>query len=252
VAQVIVQADGSLVPIVSFAAETAASGTDRRRRREVGWKEARLSMARAVGRVDGYYHATMGSVQETGEQIVDCVIKAGGGRASHLHCLGDGAQWIVDQVQEKFGMQASYLIDFHHLSGYLAAAAEVVHPASRQDWFQQQQQRLKENQVDQVLAALAALPHRPLAEAQDDPVHRCERYITNRLAYLDYRGAVQAGLPIGSGEIESGHRWIIQARLKLSGAWWTSENADSMLALREVRANRQWSAYWDTWRQAVA
>jgi hypothetical protein len=66
-------------------------------------------MARAVGRVDGYYHATLGSVQETGQQIVDCVIKAGGGRASHLHCLGDGAQWIVDQVQEKFGVQASGL-----------------------------------------------------------------------------------------------------------------------------------------------
>lgn len=252
VPQLIVEADGSLVPMVSFSEEKAKVFPDRRQCREVGWKEARLSMARAEGKVSGYYHATMESVQQAGAQLVDCVIKAGGGRASHLHCLGDGARWIVEQVQEKFGVQASYLIDFHHLSEYLAAAAEVVHQEQRTAWFHQQQQRFKENRVPDVLAALQALPRRPSSDQDEDPVHRCERYITNRLAYLDYQGALQAGLPIGSGEIESGHRWIIQARLKLSGAWWSTENAESMLALREVRANGQWAAYWDTLRQAVA
>jgi hypothetical protein len=31
-------------------------------------------------------------------------------------------------------------------------------------------------------------------------------------------------LPIGSGEIESGHRYVFQNRLKISGAWWKMEN----------------------------
>lgn len=40
----------------------------------------------------------------------------------------------------------------------------------------------------------------------------------------------------GMGEVESGHRSVIQARLKLSGAWWKEETAESMLALRTLRA----------------
>jgi hypothetical protein len=51
-------------------------------------------------------------------------------------------------------------------------------------------------------------------------------------------------LPIGSGEIESGHRHVIQKRLKVAGAWWKETNAHSMLNLRTARANHQWKHYW--------
>jgi hypothetical protein len=59
-------------------------------------------------------------------------------------------------------------------------------------------------------------------------------------------------LPIGSGEIESAHRYLVQQRLKRPGAWWTPNNAEAMLALRIARANGHWSAYWnDELRQAA-
>lgn len=60
----------------------------------------------------------------------------------------------------------------------------------------------------------------------------CHRYLSNRLTQLDYPRARALGLPIGSGEIESAHRYVIQKRLKLSGAWWKEDNAKNMLALR--------------------
>jgi hypothetical protein len=66
-----------------------------------------------------------------------------------------------------------------------------------------------------------------------------------------YPGALDQGLPIGSGEIESAHRYIIQQRLKLPGAWWTPDNVDSMLALRIIRANNKWDEYWNQQRQAA-
>ena len=44
---------------------------------------------------------------------------------------------------------------------------------------------------------------------------------------------------------KSAHRYIIQDRLKLAGAWWTDENAYNMLALRTLRANNAWESYWD-------
>jgi len=37
---------------------------------------------------------------------------------------------------------------------------------------------------------------------------------------------------------------VIQARFKLTGAWWDKDIADNMLALRTLRANNQWEKYW--------
>jgi hypothetical protein len=51
-------------------------------------------------------------------------------------------------------------------------------------------------------------------------------------------------LPIGSGEIESANRYIVQDRLKLSGAWWKISSARNMLNLRINRANELWDDYW--------
>ncbi|MGI9106596.1 MAG: ISKra4-like element ISTvi1 family transposase, partial [Pyrinomonadaceae bacterium] len=78
------------------------------------------------------------------------------------------------------------------------------------------------------------------------------RYLRARLDYLDYAGARERGLPIGSGEIESGNRSVLQARLKISGAWWRAENAEKMMALRVTRANGEWQSYWRGLRQAHA
>ena len=52
------------------------------------------------------------------------------------------------------------------------------------------------------------------------------------------------GLPLGSGAVEGGHRHVIQARLKLPGAWWKEETLNPMLALRTLRSNAQWEAFW--------
>lgn len=84
------------------------------------------------------------------------------------------------------------------------------------------------------------------------PVRSAYRYIHNRLEQLDYKGAIAAELPIGSGEIESAHRYVIQQRLKRSGSWWSVENAWAMLALRVLRANQDWQSYWVNINQKVA
>jgi len=61
---------------------------------------------------------------------------------------------------------------------------------------------------------------------------------------LDYPSAKAAKLPIGSGEVESGHRHILQQRLKIPGAWWKIETADEMAHLRVLRANDRWNELW--------
>jgi len=133
---------------------------------------------------------------------------------------------------------------FYPLGEYLSAAAATVAPEGPRVWRQEQQDLLKENRWPEVLDSL-----RPFGEGDgvadgEAPVRAGHRYLTNHAQFLDDRGAIAADLPIGSGEIESAHRYVIQIRLKIAGAWWKVENLSKMLALRVLRANRGWEDYW--------
>lgn len=59
---------------------------------------------------------------------------------------------------------------------------------------------------------------------------------------LAYPRALALGLPIGSGMIESGHRHVLQARLKQAGTAWLPDHADQIAHWRVLKANRQWES----------
>jgi len=230
--------DGSMVPVV----EPSPEAEDKRKGKVLSWKEVRLNLVHPKGSATPMFGGNFaGGVEESGRQWGRCAAKAGFGPGSHLHAVGDGAPWIANQVERQFGPQGSYLVDFFHLCEYLGAAAPVCAPAHPQAWLDRQKDRLKANQVAAVLDTLAPFVQ---ADHDDDPATACDRYLRNRLDQLDYQGAIQRGLPIGSGEIESAHRYIIQERIKLPGAWWSPAHIETMLALRLNRANREWEAYW--------
>jgi hypothetical protein len=169
-----------------------------------------------------------------------------------VHCVGDAAAWIINQVEQCFGEQASYLVDFFHVSEYLSEAAEEIAGEKKREWLKRQQEKMKQNRTSEVIERLREGASKQKKEESESAVQVCRRYLTNHEQYLDYKRAIEKGLPIGSGEIEGGHRWVIQKRLKLSGAWWKEENAEKMLALRVVRANNEWQPYWEEVRQAAA
>jgi hypothetical protein len=248
VATVIAEVDGGMVPLVEVDPDSA----DRRRGKRLLWKEAKVSLAHAHGSATRVYDATLGGgVEAAGRQLLGCAIAAGLGATSRVHALGDGATWIADQVATRFGAQGRYTVDFFHVCDYLADAAKGCAPDAPKSWLEIQKKRLKNNEIMAVLTALSeALEPAPVPDA-DAPVRTCHRYLSNRLDQLDYQGALAQGLPIGSGEIESAHRYIVQQRLKRPGAWWAPDNAAAMLALRVARANGKWSAYWQDLKQAA-
>lgn len=86
---------------------------------------------------------------------------------------------------------------------------------------------------------------------EETSVEKCYRYIANRENSLDYKSALDNGLPIGSGEIESSHRYVVQKRLKIAGAWWKPETVEHMLSLRTLRANGDWNRYWGAQQKAA-
>jgi hypothetical protein len=236
----VTQLDGSLIPIVI----PPAQGEDRRCGKELVWREARLCLARPQDSATPCDGATLGSVTLAGAMWRATAPAAGLGERTHVHGVGDGAPWILTQFQEQFGGQGQYLLDFYHVSEYLAAAAVVIAPKQPERWRRRQQDRLLANQGAAVWRALK--PHREPETTPPAPVRAAHRYLSERRAYLDYAGARAAELEIGSGEIESAHRQVIRQRLKRAGSWWKEPNPEAMLGLRVARPNQLWHRYWLT------
>ena len=246
---IVAEMDGSMIPIV----ETDDTATDQRKGKRESWKEARLSLAHPRDSSTCYFGIEFQEgVDQAGQALFDCGCLAGFGRKTQVHAVGDGAVWLNDQVEQQFGAQGHYLVDFYHVCEYLAQAATgCAKPEDRAAWMDVQKTALKTGHPHAVLEAL--MPHIEAKEISDDhaPVRVCHRYLRNRLKQLDYAHAEVNHLPIGSGEIESAHRYIIQKRLKLPGAWWKIEHARNLLNLRVMRANGGWENYWRDFQYAA-
>ena len=239
--QQIAEIDGCMLPVITLRNDEG----DKRKKKVLHWKEARLALVHEQGSVTPQFDATFAkSVDDAGQALLNCAVSAGLGTNTQIHGVGDGASWIEKQMKEKFGTQGSYLIDFYHVCEYLAKASHTC-AANDNDWMEAQKKRLKENEYALVIENLGCHLEPDDIDNEKAPVRACHRYLINRTDQLDYKGAIEKGLPVGSGEIESAHRYVIQKRLKLSGAWWKEENIERMLALRVIRANEEWNAYWD-------
>jgi hypothetical protein len=234
---VIAEADGSMICTVAPGRRQGPRPRD--------WKEIRLAAAQTLGQTATFYAATFGDVDEVGRRLGHCARRAGRGLQSQIHALGDGAEWIRLQTRQVFGEQGTFLCDYFHVSEYLAAAALTCRPTAPERWRKTQQERLKRGALAKVLEALAPHLEPPGTPEESAPVRNAQRYLNNRTDCLDYPRALRLGLPIGSGMIESGHRHVLQARLKKAGAAWLVDNADIIANLRVCRANGQWLSLWN-------
>jgi len=240
--------DGCMIPIMT----PDPDAKDKRKKKILHWQEGRLSLAHELGSETPKFSAVFqGSTELAGKTLLRCAIKAGFGSQTHLHGVGAGASWIAIQFKEKFGEQENYLIDFFHVCEYLSNASASCCHINPKGWMEKQKKHLKNNDYLIVLDNLSAFIEDESVDDNQAPVRVCHRYLSNRTDQLDYKSALENGLPIGSGEIESAHRYVIQKRLKLSGAWWKASNVNPMLSLRVVRANNEWSQYWENLRKVA-
>ncbi len=248
----VTELDGSMLPIVEFKEAADVSGAaekaDARKRRTCHWKEIRVCSTHDTKLAAARYGVCFGGVLETGLMMAETCAQSGMDPTTRIHGVGDGASWIAAQYEEQFGTQGSYLLDFYHVCEYLGEAAEGCPgggtPAGKKRWMEKQKKRLKENSYEEVIGELESNQEAKEVADKEAPVRRCWRYLINRKNQLDYKGAIDAELPIGSGEVESTHRHLLQQRLKIPGAWWKKETAADMAQLRVLRANKEWQTFW--------
>ena len=236
---IVAEADGTMIPLMETPRQ--AQG-DRRKQRSVLWKEMRLFAAQAQGSARTHYAAGMDNAEQAGARWTQTVRAAGWAQHTHIHGVGDGAEWISTQFEQHFARHGKYLLDMYHACEYLGECAPEGQEASA--WLEKTKEALRQNHAAEIIEELGRRQEAPNKAEEDAPIRRAHRYLDTRRGQLDYQAAIERGLPIGSGLIESGHRHVLQARLKIPGAWWRADNAHAMAQLRVCRANGLWSQLW--------
>jgi hypothetical protein len=164
--------------------------------------------------------------------------------AERVLFVADGARWIWTHVQRlrlRLGLRGMVeLLDFFHVVEHLGAVAELKKSwssAQRRRWVKQQRQRLRSGQASAVVQAVNRLCRGPLSKA----VRTQRDYFSRNVKRLDYAAAKAAGLPMGSGAVESAIRRVINLRLKGTSIYWLKPSAEAMLMLRAYFKAERWN-----------
>jgi hypothetical protein len=176
------------------------------------------------------------------------------GHARTWIVLVDGDNHQIEMIRAqaaKRGVTITVLIDFIHVLEYLWKAAWCFHPArdpAIEAWVTTQATSILHGRVAQVIARIRTLAaeHPALPGGEHAKIiQKTLSYLENKQPWMDYPRALAAGWPIATGVIEGACRHLVQDRMGITGARWSTDGAQSILWLRTLRANGDLDAYWN-------
>lgn len=228
--------------------------------RQEGWKELKMGtvfdvevhaepvddgaeLEERAHAVHNTYVAFLGEPTPLGQLLWSEAIRRHLPQAHDTLAIGDGAKWIWNLVQEHFS-DSWQVVDWYHAQQHLYEAANLVlgegSPATAQ-WVKAMRTPLYQGQVWQVVQGIRDLA----AEypSQQNALEKEASYFENnkrRMQYLDVR---EAGLPIGSGMVESGCKQF-GARFNGAGMRWSREGAERLIPIRAAILSQRFDEVW--------
>jgi hypothetical protein len=141
------------------------------------------------------------------------------------------------------------VVDFWHVSEYLAAAAVAMArgAAAQELWLAESCSRLKHESG----AAAALLAEMEAAQvgakgSARQALDKAISYFRNHQGRMNYALHEAMHLPIGSGVTEAACKSVVKERMCGSGMKWTSFGAQHLLALRTLlKSDERWAQFWD-------
>ena len=164
--------------------------------------------------------------------------------ATEFIFIADGADWIwnrIDRLRTEAQIPKNILveaIDFYHACEHLHQAVEACPKMSKKKLdrlFKELRHILRHEKkgVEMVMARLWKIHH-----------HKKMRdllsYFINNAGRMKYASLKERNLPIGSGQVESAVRRVINLRFKAPGSFWKVENAEALMHLRAVYKAGRW------------
>lgn len=229
----VVSADGAMEPI-------RAQSKGRKKKRGPGtWKEAKgyriyLLTDKRITQIASWHqicdHEEFGkSLAYTAGLIPSELVR--------IALIADGAEWIWNHFRTCFPTGRE-ILDYYHASEKIYEVANVHYGKDTKEaaeWWEATMARLSEGEVKSVINGLSIM--RPETKEAEETIRKFKGYLEKREEQFGYSALKKAGMPRGSGGIESANKYICHVRLKRSGAWWYNSNANQMLRLRCAKIN---------------
>jgi hypothetical protein len=144
------------------------------------------------------------------------------------------------------------VLDFAHALEYVATVGRAILGAETEafrQWFARMSKQLGRQPPQRTINELWLLYRQHLDHPEGEAIEVAIRYLEKRLPMIDYPRFRRRQIPIGSGNVESGHKVVMQQRMKQAGMRWAEESLNPMLALRVALCNQTWNS---TWREIEA
>lgn len=172
--------------------------------------------------------------------------RRGGENAHTMVAVQDGALWIQSFI-DYHCPQAVRVIDFAHAQEYVATVGRAIHGAETeafQQWYARMSKQLGRQPPQRTVNDLQLMYRQHPDHPEGEAIELAIRYLEKRLPMIDYPRFRRQQIPIGSGNVESGHKVVMQQRMKQAGMRWAEENLNPMLALRVALCNQTWHTNW--------
>jgi hypothetical protein len=215
------------------------------------WREIRVGRVRSVDddnqlMVQNTF-ARFLSVEEFGQQLALEAYRVGYGQAERRVFLGDGAHWLWELASLLFA-EAVPILDWYHLSENVHKAAREVFGEGTDEakaWVEDRLSELWAGNHRQTRSELAALRKRLRSPSKREALRKLGVYLKHNAGRIDYPAYRAAGLPIGSGPVESACKSLVGARCKQSGMRnWQRRNAEAVLSLRAALQDNTFNGHW--------
>lgn len=267
-----VEFDGGMIPVATLEVIPVAEGEKPRltpvrklrvRRKAARFEEVKAGLAQiprhtidaggkpALGEAIRLYSLRpTGALDEAFDDLFGLAGLMGWTPSTEVRGLADGALHIRPRMEAVFAAGPfQFILDRPHCKEHLSTAGAALHlltGVETQTWARAALVELEAGHAADVVAELriAYVLSGDTDEARDDTLRLAAGYFDRNhdaVAYADYRAR---GWGTASSEIESIHRHGVQARMKISGAWWHPDGVDDILALRILRVNGWWDEYW--------
>jgi len=160
--------------------------------------------------------------------------------------LGDGSRNIWDRVDpfiRALGIEPSRVtkvVDFYHATEHLTDLVQLCRgwsKAKRERWLASAKHHLKAGEVEKIIEAGEELK----IGRRAPQVEKALNYFRERKDLMRYGAFKDAGIPRGSGVVESAIRRVVNLRLKGPGIFWEVDNAERLLALRTRYKAGRWN-----------
>jgi hypothetical protein len=247
---ILMGADGVMVPFRPQA-KTAAGKTVWREVKVAIFARLKQCVTRAGKAVSRVHHhrvtAVLGDVDDLSARMWLEALKQGIKQAPRVVWLSDGGRGFWRLFNQRFSAYATGVLDFYHAAQNLWSGVKVWldgRTNQAKAWFSDARHRLRYDQEDSVLADIeAALSLPGLPNSAHTALTKLYHYLDKHRDHIQYDKLKQAGLPIGSGLVESTCKWLIQQRFKGVGMRWSEDGFNHLLHLRLAWVNGRFDAF---------